>query len=158
MFKKLLSNHPGLKYLLIGIVLGIIIIIAFIWGMKFTDSRPFCASCHIMDQAAVTNKLSVHANISCNECHAPKELWRKIPFKAKEGIRDFYMNTIGNAQLPIIPNTETKEVVNENCKACHAMSNMTVSSMDAKPYCVDCHREMKHMHMQPISTRVVADE
>ncbi|AGC50432.1 NapC/NirT family cytochrome c [Lawsonia intracellularis] len=158
MSKESLWKSPWFKYLLGGFILGIIVIVGINWGMKVTDSRPFCASCHIMEQAAVTNKLSIHANLSCNDCHAPHELWRKIPFKAKEGIRDFYMNTIGNAQLPIIPGTETKEVVNENCKACHAISNMTVSSTEAKPYCVDCHRDMKHMHMQPISKRIVADD
>jgi len=30
--------------------------------------------------------------------------------------------------------------------------------MDAKPYCVDCHRSAQHMRMKPISTRMVADE
>lgn len=28
--------------------------------------------------------------------------------------------------------------------------------MDAKPYCVDCHRNMAHMRHKPISTRTVA--
>ena len=38
------------------------------------------------------------------------------------------------------------------------MTNVNVASMDAKPYCVDCHRGMQHMRMKPISTRMVADE
>ena len=81
-----------------------------------------------------------------------------MPFKAKEGARDFYMNTLGDVDLPIVAGMATKDVVNANCKACHFATNENVASMDAKPYCVDCHRSAQHMRMKPISTRMVADE
>ena len=99
-----------------------------------------------------------HANLACNECHAPTALLSKLPFKAKEGARDFYMNTLGDVDLPIVAGMATKDVVNANCKACHFATNENVASMDAKPYCVDCHRSAQHMRMKPISTRMVADE
>ena len=90
--------------------------------------------------------------------HAPTALLSKLPFKAKEGARDFYMNTLGDVDLPIVAGMATKDVVNANCKACHFATNENVASMDAKPYCVDCHRSAQHMRMKPISTRMVADE
>ena len=37
-------------------------------------------------------------------------------------------------------------------------TNVNVASMDAKPYCVDCHKGMAHMRMMPISTRTVAND
>jgi len=49
-------------------------------------------------------------------------------------------------------------VVNANCMACHSQTNVNVASMDAKPYCVDCHKGMAHMRMMPISTRTVAND
>ena len=131
---------PWLKILLGGVALGVLVLAGLAWGMRVTDARPFCSSCHIMEQAARTHKLS------------------KLPFKAKEGARDFYMNTLGDVDLPIVAGMATKDVVNANCKACHFATNENVASMDAKPYCVDCHRSAQHMRMKPISTRMVADE
>ena len=82
----------------------------------------------------------------------------KLPFKAATGGWDVYMNTFGDPQLPVRATLKTRDVVNANCKACHAATNMEVASMDVKPYCVDCHRNIQHMRMKPISTRMVADE
>ena len=84
---------PWLKMLLGGVALGVLVLAGLAWGMRVTDARPFCSSCHIMEQAARTHKLSPHAKLACNECHAPAALLPKLPFKAKEGARDFYMNT-----------------------------------------------------------------
>ena len=45
-----------------------------------------------------------------------------------------------------------------NCIACHTATNTDVASMNVKPYCVDCHRNVAHMRHKPISTRIVAYE
>lgn len=151
-------KRPWLKVALVGVALGVFVLAGLAWGMRVTDARPFCSSCHIMEQAARTHKLSTHAGLACNECHAPAALLPKLPFKAQEGARDFYMNTVGDVELPLMAGLATKDVVNANCRACHFATNETVASMDAKPYCVDCHRSVQHMRMTPISTRMVADE
>ena len=100
---------PWLKILLGGVALGVLVLAGLAWGMRVTDARPFCSSCHIMEQAARTHKLSPHAKLACNECHAPTALLSKLPFKAKEGARDFYMNTLGDVDLPIVAGMATKE-------------------------------------------------
>ena len=92
---------PWLKILLGGVALGVLVLAGLAWGMRVTDARPFCSSCHIMEQAARTHKLSPHAKLACNECHAPTALLSKLPFKAKEGARDFYMNTLGLSLIHI---------------------------------------------------------
>ena len=109
-----------------------------------------------MREAAVTHKLSTHAERSCNECHAPHNWIAKIPFKAKAGIVDFVGNLAGNDVTP--PNKATRDIVNINCISCHKEVNSTVASMDAKPYCVDCHRNLAHMRHQPIATRIESYE
>lgn len=152
------QGRQSLKILCGGVVLGIVVLAALAWGMKTTDSRPFCSSCHIMTPEARTHKMSSHANLTCNECHAPHVLISKLPFKAMEGTRDFFVNTIGTKPDVVAANTSTKDVVNANCKSCHVMTNTKVASMEAKTYCTDCHRGIGHMRMQPISTRMVADE
>ena len=55
-----------LKLLLGGAALGVLLLAGLAWGMRVSDSRPFCATCHIMDQAARTHKMSTHADLACN--------------------------------------------------------------------------------------------
>jgi cytochrome c nitrite reductase small subunit len=148
---------PIFKVLIIGIVFGAILTAGAGFGMKISDERPFCSSCHIMYEAARTHKESPHAKISCNECHSPHNLLKKLPFKAASGTRDVFMNTFGSPEEPIHAGDTTRQVVNVNCQNCHTVTNMNVASMDAKPFCTDCHRNVQHMRMKPISTRKVSD-
>ncbi|MFI3272933.1 MAG: NapC/NirT family cytochrome c [Pseudomonadota bacterium] len=143
---------------IVGIILGAGAIIMMAVGMQTTDKRPFCTSCHVMQSAGITHKASVHANVTCNDCHAPSGLVDKIPFKAMAGANDAYVNALGHPGDMIRASEAMKSVINDNCKRCHASTNMNVASMEAKPYCTGCHRNVGHMRMKPISTREVGDE
>ena len=149
------SPKSPLKMLAAGTALGAALVFAAAAGMQFTDARPFCSSCHVMHEAALTHSQSPHADLACNECHAPHNLLSKIPFKAKEGIRDFIGNVQGK-EAPLAANLETRDVVQANCMSCHRVTNQDV--MMAKPYCVDCHRGMAHQKKTPVSFREAADE
>lgn len=140
-----------------GLVIGFILFIGVSAGMHISDHRPFCSQCHIMNQAAITHKMSSHAKLACNECHAPHNLVEKLPFKAFTGTKDIYLNMFGNLEEPIEAGDATTQVVNNNCKSCHTITNTLVSSMEAKGACTDCHRDIQHMRMKPISTRSVSD-
>lgn len=142
------------KWLCLGLVCGIVLSGAFAWSINYTDKREFCASCHIMQEAARTQMMGTHANLTCNECHAPHGLMAKIPFKIQAGATDIYNNIMG-ADLPIPPHKKYREAVRQNCINCHAPVNETVQSMNIKPYCTDCHRGVAHMTMNPISQRTV---
>lgn len=152
-------NSPGKnsggrrwKWLLCGLAAGIVLSGAFAWGLNYTDQRQFCASCHLMQEAARTQKMGMHANLTCNECHAPHALLAKIPFKAVSGAEDIIGNIQGK-DLPIPPSQRQRDVINRNCIACHGPVNVTVASMSVKPYCTDCHRSVAHMRLNPISER-----
>jgi len=147
----------GLKWLLGGVALGVALVGVSAGVMRTTDQRPFCSSCHVMRTAAVTHKLSSHANLACNDCHAPAALVPRLPFKAAEGLKDFAGNLAGR-EPGASAGLRTRQVVNNNCKACHAATNMDVASVEAKEYCIDCHRNVAHMRRKPISTRMVAYE
>ena len=147
----------GLKCLLGGVVLGVVLLAASAAVMRITDQRPFCSTCHVMGTAALTHKLSSHANQACNDCHAPASLGSRLPFKAAEGLNDLVGNFAGK-EVSVPVSLRTKEVVNNNCRSCHAVTNMGVASMESKKYCVDCHRNVAHMRAKPISTRMVAYE
>lgn len=152
------KSRGRVTMVIVGMVLGAGALAMMAVGMQTTDKRQFCTSCHVMQSAGITHKMSVHANVTCNECHAPSGLLEKIPFKAKAGAKDAYVNTFGHPGDLISAGIATKDVVNDNCKRCHANTNMGVASMEAKPYCTGCHRNVGHMRMKPISTREVGDE
>ena len=149
------SRHGPWKAMLGSAALGAVLVLLAAEGMKFSDSRPFCSTCHVMREAAVTHNRSPHADLACNECHAPHNLLSKLPFKAKEGFRDVVANLQGK-EAPLLARMETREVVNANCRSCHRITNENI--MMAKPYCVDCHRGMAHQKKIPVSFREAADE
>lgn len=148
------KKRRGWKLLLGGLILGVILSGTFAWALKETDQRQFCASCHIMHEAAVTQKKGMHANLACNECHAPHALLAKLPFKAQAGIEDVIANIQGK-DVPIPISARHRDVINKNCIACHGPVNRTVAVMQVKPYCTDCHRSVAHMRLNPISERTV---
>lgn len=126
-------------------------------SLKVTDSPEFCGNCHVMNEVARTHQMSTHANLSCNECHAPHDFLSKMPFKAYSGAKDVYMNTFGDIDDVIKAKDRTKAAINENCQRCHEMTNMNVAT-DSKQYCFDCHRTVPHFSQKPISERMVAGE
>ncbi|MDR1855558.1 MAG: NapC/NirT family cytochrome c [Desulfovibrio sp.] len=148
-------RNSCLKPLVYGVALGLVLVAVFSYGMSTTDQRPFCASCHLMQEAAVTHRMGTHADQSCNECHAPSALSAKLPFKAQVGLHDIVANSSGK-DLPYPVSKDMRVVINENCKRCHAQTNVDVATMDVKTYCVDCHRNVAHMRAKQISTRMVA--
>lgn len=152
-------TRRGWKMLLGGVVLGVVVLAGASYVVGVTDQRPFCATCHLMEPEAITHKLSTHANISCNECHLPQgDFVGHYAYKAYTGATDIYMNTLGAPDLPITTTPGMKEIIDANCRRCHAGTNSNVASMNAKPYCTDCHRNVPHMRTKPISTRMVAYE
>ncbi len=143
-----------------GLSFGLVLVIGLVAGLGFaskaTDQRRFCRSCHIMEDWAWSNAISTHANIACNECHAPYGLIQKLPFKAVAGTSDAIKN-MGKPADVVHASPKIADVVKENCIRCHVMTNVNVASMNVKPYCTDCHRSAHHLRMLPISKRKVGD-
>lgn len=148
-------SSPWARILLCGVLVGAGLFAVLASAMVSTDQRPFCTSCHVMAEAGVTHKMSTHAKLACNDCHAPNNLTAKLPFKAREGLRDFIGNMAGN-DVPLGVLLSTRAVVKANCIACHSQTNVDVASMDVKSSCVDCHRNIAHMRKKPVSSRMVA--
>lgn len=123
---------------------------------KGTDQAAFCATCHVMSEAAWSHKKSVHAQFDCNECHTPSNLVSKLPYKTKTGIHDILVNTGSSVPDVIHTQPEMKSVIQGNCRRCHVASTMNVA-MDSKPFCTDCHRAVPHNKKLPIAQRKAAD-
>lgn len=141
---------------LLAFAAGAASIIGTALAMTTTDQARFCGSCHSMSEAALTHKSSVHAKLACNECHAPHNLVKKIPFKTREGTRDIFETVTSTVPDLIHPGDETLAVVQENCRRCHSATTQTVN-MQAKAHCTDCHRHVPHSPKLPIAKRSAAD-
>ena len=140
----------------------ILILFGFLYAgssiaMKATDQAAFCSSCHVMNQATRTYMESVHADLSCNDCHAPEQPLAKVAFKTKAGLNHVSKYITGNIDDIIHAAPNSREVINQNCMSCHRMTNINVA-MDAKKYCTDCHRQVPHFSSKPIRERMVAGE
>lgn len=139
-----------------GTVVGAVLLIAAAGALNYTDSRSFCTgACHPMVEVGILQSRSPHTDLACNQCHAPHNIVEKLPFKAKEGARDFIANVAGEVP-PFRASKETRDVINRNCIACHR--NTVSEVMMTKEYCVDCHQGVAHFTKTPISYREVADE
>ncbi len=142
--------------LLLTFVAGMIVMAGVGFAMNRTDQAAFCASCHVMSEAAWTHKMSIHADLACNECHTPHNIAQKLPFKTASGLHDITTNTFGSIADSIHATKDTKNVVQANCRRCHTATVQTVD-MDVKPYCTDCHRSVPHNKKLPIDRRKAAD-
>ncbi len=158
MRKTLLTEAGSTNWFAIAMLLLAVLVLGVgaAYTMQATDQARFCGSCHVMEEAAMTHKRSLHAKLACNECHAPYDLAAKIPFKMESGSSDIKDNTFKNFHDVILAGKAHKDVINANCMRCHAPAVQKVA-MDSKPYCVDCHRSIPHKRSAPISSRKVAD-
>ena len=102
--KKKNSGGPGWRYILPPALAGVALTVGVAVAMTATDQARFCGGCHSMSEAALTHKHSVHAELACNECHAPHNLAAKIPFKAKAGTHDILATITSNVPDLIHPN------------------------------------------------------
>lgn len=142
--------------LLCAFVIGVIAMGGTVAALNETDKSAFCGSCHGMSEAVYTHSISPHASLACNDCHTPHNLVNKLPFKAMAGARDVYYNTMSELPDVFHARQDTKDAIQANCLRCHANTNMNVY-LDAKKYCIDCHRAVPHMNKLPISQRKAAD-
>lgn len=150
----------GKVAILVLLLVGAGLYAGMAFSMKATDQPEFCGSCHVMYEAVRSHQMSAHAELACNECHAPDAVVPKMFFKARAGAKDFYQNTLGEVFDVIHATDKTKDVVNASCVNCHSMTILNVANdvSEAKPYCTDCHRSVPHMSKLPISERRVANE
>lgn len=141
---------------ILALIVGVGMAIGTSLAITATDQARFCGGCHSMSEAALTHAKSIHAKLSCNECHAPYNPFAKTPFKLKEGLRDIPATALGNIPDLIHAGERTREVIQENCLRCHGSVIESVN-MTVKSHCTDCHRHVPHTPKIPIAKRSAAD-
>jgi len=135
----------------IGIIAVLVVIGVGLYATDFTaylgNDPNTCNNCHVMDAVYENWFHGGHALVAtCNDCHTPHSLIPKYITKAKSGyhhVTAFLFNTYPDA---IRAKEESKEIVQENCIACHEETVATIiaSPMEFDRNCFDCHRTSAH--------------
>ena len=155
-----MKKQQGVSLLAVLVILlaGMILTAGAGFTLNATDQAEFCGSCHVMYESVRTHQQSVHARLSCNECHAPYTALPKMVFKTYAGTKDVYRNIAGDIPDVINVTDRSRDIIKDNCINCHTMTGLNVAAREVKPYCTDCHRQIPHMSKLSIAQRRVADE
>jgi len=104
-------------------IIALVVMTVFSYGaIKFTSMPSFCASCHEMKPAFNNWKTSVHASVTCYDCHMPPGVINFITHKAG-AMKELYLHfTVFNKpNAPKIHATDL-EPINEACLSnCHSL-------------------------------------
>lgn len=121
-------------------------------GSYMTNDPAACANCHVMQgQFDAWQKSSHHSVAVCNDCHVPMDSFvGKWWVKATNGWHHSSAFTTGDYPEPIRAKERSREVVEAQCRRCHADLAETVdghgTGRDAvQRSCVSCHDSVGHL-------------
>jgi len=113
-----------------------------------TEMPQFCAGCHEMDENFESWNESLHADITCVDCHAKPGLAGFVEAKIA-GMTQLWIHVTSDSIEDIRINQNSRETVSENCVRCHPgalrleeRSGLTMAHQrhaDAGVACIDCH-------------------
>lgn len=121
------------------------------------DSPDTCMNCHVMTDAYVSHKHSLHGrDTTCNDCHLPHtSILREYAFKATDGLRHAGAFTLRMEPQAMKLSAGAIPVVHGNCLRCHGSRVSEVSTAGTSPAsgqrCWDCHRDVVHGRVQSLS-------
>lgn len=113
------------------------------------NASETCANCHIMrEHYAGWQKASHHAVATCNDCHTPHGLVRKLMTKADNGFWHSKGFTLQDFPEPIRIRRHNRQVLNRNCQECHHdLVNEVVAAHahdETRFDCIRCHVASGH--------------
>jgi cytochrome c-type protein NapC len=167
------AKHSVLALLALGVVLGVLAVIAFDTTLHATSTEEFCISCHEMKAhpyaqlqktAHYDNAFGVRA--TCSDCHVPKEFVPKMIRKV-EAAREVWGTITGVIDTPEkyaahTPVMKAREIArlqandSQECRNCHETEHMKaeLQSKMAQRFhqpkrmkdktCIDCHAGIAH--------------
>jgi cytochrome c nitrite reductase small subunit len=151
--------------ILLGIFTGLVFFVVYVSNAPsyLSDKPGACVNCHVMYPQYASWSHSSHQNIAvCNDCHVPHDnFFSKYYFKAKDGLYHASVFTLRNEPQVIMIKEASQDVVQENCKRCHAdlisMVNLTEvtakNSLEGKGHrCWDCHRITPHGEVNSLAS------
>jgi Nitrate/TMAO reductases, membrane-bound tetraheme cytochrome c subunit len=157
----------------LGFVAGAVFLGAFNWTFNYTNSEPFCLTCHSMrDYNLAELKSTVHYNnrsgmrATCTDCHIPKEFHNKVIRKIAAA-KELWGHIVGTIDTPekfaerriVLARSEWTRMKNndsQECRNCHDYNNMDFMSQEPRSAqihadgiekgqtCIDCHKGIAH--------------
>lgn len=115
-------------------------------GASYLGNDPAtCANCHVMaGHYAGWQAAPHHLVATCNDCHTPAGPISKYVVKAQNGYHHSMAFTLGGFPDVIRARPQSTEVVEANCRRCHAdlVENVAHGSGVS---CIRCHASVGHL-------------
>lgn len=118
---------------------------AYAKGSSYLGNDPAaCANCHVMSGHLAGWLASSHHGVAtCNDCHTPAPLAARVLTKATNGYHHSLAFTTGAFPDVILARPGSLEVVEGQCRHCHADVLMAMGGEDVA--CVRCHPSVGHL-------------
>jgi cytochrome c-type protein NapC len=176
MFKSIrnkINKFSAALMLVVGLVLGVVFVVAFHNTLEWTNTEGFCISCHEMkntsykeysDTVHFVNRTGVRT--ICADCHVPKAFFPKMARKigAWKDVYHHFLGTIDTKEkfedyrLTMAMNVwrRMKENGSATCRGCHDFNDMDFDEQDSRAVkrhtqakeggktCIDCHKGIAH--------------
>ncbi len=119
---------------------------AYARGTSYFGNDPAtCANCHVMTgHYDGWQKSSHHGFATCNDCHTPSWSAAKLFTKASNGYHHSVAFTVGGFPDVIRARAETREVIEGQCRHCHADMVLSMTS-GGDLSCIRCHESTGHL-------------
>lgn len=130
------------RWWIIGTVAAVVVLalLAGPTALTATGAEPaICAACHSMQEFRATHAESVHAAVSCSECHLPHGA-ASVPAKYEKGIKHVWATITGDANIELKP--EDEKILLDNCIACHIYTDHVQAPENRG--CLNCHFDDPH--------------
>lgn len=121
-------------------------------GAAYLSNRPeACANCHVMREHLDAWVKSSHGKFAtCNDCHAPHDFLGKYYCKARNGFFHSLAFTTGRFPDQIQMHGYNRNVVEQNCRHCHAQLTHQIDPLPTSggevqtTSCLHCHSTVGH--------------
>ena len=115
-------------------------------GSSYLGNDPrTCANCHVMQGHLDGWQQSSHKGVAtCNDCHTPSHPIMKYVVKAENGFHHSWAFTSGGFPDVIRARAESREVIEGQCRHCHADA-VQMMSAGGELSCVRCHPSVGHL-------------
>ena len=141
-------------------LLGVIVILAGLGafiafgppGMYAKSESPeFCGSFHVLNtEYEAWFHSGAHHQVKCVDCHLPNDnLANHLLWKSVDGLKDTVKFHTGMVSDVIRISEHGAQVVEANCRRCHAE---LVSRVNIDRRCWECHRSLPHRQTGVIAT------
>jgi len=144
---------PLQKSYVLGPLLGLLVGLGaytFIYakGYSYLSNNPTaCANCHVMNSYYDGWVKGSHRSAAtCNDCHTPHNFVGKYATKASNGFFHSLAFTVGGFPDNIMAKPRSHQVVEQNCRYCHARKTMHIDSTAGADgtSCIRCHASVGH--------------